>query len=108
MNTKPNFTCDGNATYVIAGGLGGIGQSIAAWLVDRGARTLLLLSRSGAKGPEAMKFINSLQSKGARAIALACDICNESSLRKVLEEWQPQLPPIKGCIQAAMVLRVSQ
>ncbi|KAB8275133.1 beta-ketoacyl synthase [Aspergillus minisclerotigenes] len=105
MNTKPNFTCDGNATYVIAGGLGGIGQSIAAWLVDRGAQTLLLLSRSGAKGPEAMKFINSLQTKDARAIAPACDICNESALRKVLEEWQPQLPPIKGCIQAAMVLR---
>ncbi|KAE8338002.1 KR domain-containing protein [Aspergillus arachidicola] len=105
LNTKPNFTCDGNATYVIAGGLGDIGQSIAAWLVDRGARTPPVLSRSGAKGPEAMKFINSLQSKGERAIAPACDISNESVLRKVLEEWQPQLPPIKGCIQAAMVLQ---
>ncbi|KAE8308536.1 KR domain-containing protein [Aspergillus transmontanensis] len=101
----PNLTCDGNAAYIIAGGLGGIGQSIAAWLVDRGARTLLVLSRSGAKGPEAMKFINSLQSKGERAIAPSCDISNESVLRKVLEEWQPQLPPIKGCIQAAMVFQ---
>ncbi|KAK6837517.1 hypothetical protein RU639_001449 [Aspergillus parasiticus] len=105
LNTKPYLTCDGNAAYIIAGGLGGIGQSIAAWLVDRGARTLLVLSRSGAKGPEAMKFINSLQSKGERAIAPSCDISNESVLRKVLEEWQPQLPPIKGCIQAAMVFQ---
>ncbi|KAE8332871.1 polyketide synthase [Aspergillus sergii] len=105
LNTKPNFTCDGNATYVIAGDLGGIGQNIAAWLVDLGAQTLLVLSRSGAKGPEVMKFINSLHSKGAKAIAPACDISNESVLRKVLEEWQPQLPPIKGRIQAAMVLQ---
>ncbi|KAE8360705.1 hypothetical protein BDV27DRAFT_167683 [Aspergillus caelatus] len=105
LKTKSNFICNGNATYVIAGGLGGIGQSIAAWFVDRGARTLLLLSRSGAKGTEVMKFIDSLQSKGARVIAPACDISNESALRKVLEEWQSQLPPIKGYIQTAMVLQ---
>ncbi|KAE8415268.1 hypothetical protein BDV36DRAFT_298242 [Aspergillus pseudocaelatus] len=105
LKTKSNFICNGNATYVIAGGLGGIVQSIAAWFVDRGARTLLLLSRSGAKGTEVMKFIDSLQSKCAKVIAPACDISNESALRKVLEEWQSQLPPIKGCIQAAMVLQ---
>ncbi|KNG81069.1 putative polyketide synthase [Aspergillus nomiae NRRL 13137] len=105
LDRKPNFTCDGSATYVIAGGLGGIGQSIAAWLVDRGVRNLLLLSRSGAKATESIKFINYLHSKGTRVIAPACDISNESALSRVLEEWQPQLPPIKGCIQAAMVLQ---
>ena len=108
MDRKPNFTCDGSATYVIAGGLGGIGQSIAAWLVDRGVRNLLLLSRSGAKGTESIKFINYLHSKGARVIAPACDISNESALSRVLKEWQSQLPPIKGCIQAAMTLQVRQ
>ncbi|KAE8406292.1 hypothetical protein BDV37DRAFT_292236 [Aspergillus pseudonomiae] len=105
LDRKPNFTCDGSATYVIAGGLGGIGQSIAAWLVDRGVRNLLLFSRSGAERTESIKFINYLHSKGARVIAPVCDISNESALSRVLEEWQSQLPPIKGCIQAAMTLQ---
>ena len=36
-----------DATYLISGGLGGVGLQLATWLVDRGARRLILLSRRG-------------------------------------------------------------
>lgn len=42
VDTKPSFELEADATYLIAGGLGGIGRSIASWLVDRGARNLIL------------------------------------------------------------------
>lgn len=34
--------------YVIAEGLGGLGQGITRWMSQRGARNFILLSRSGA------------------------------------------------------------
>ena len=40
-------TCAGDATYLITGGTGSLGLKVAAWLVDRGARHLVLVSRRG-------------------------------------------------------------
>jgi len=40
-------------TYLITGGLGGFGLATAKWLVEQGADTLALVSRSGAKSDEA-------------------------------------------------------
>jgi hypothetical protein len=44
---RPSF--DPHATYVLAGSLGGVGRSIASWMVDRSARSLAFLSPSGWK-----------------------------------------------------------
>jgi NAD(P)-dependent dehydrogenase (short-subunit alcohol dehydrogenase family) len=49
------------AYYLIAGGLDGIGRSIARWLVDRGARHLILLSRSGPKQAATQKLLLELE-----------------------------------------------
>ncbi|KAF2802983.1 KR-domain-containing protein [Mytilinidion resinicola] len=52
------------ATHAIAGGLGGLGRSIARWMAKRGARHMLLLSRSGGEQPEAAQFIRDMTSQG--------------------------------------------
>lgn len=91
-------------TYVIAGGLGGIGRTIARWMVEKGARYLLLLSRSG--GENAGELVKELETKGATIMAPACNIADIASLQKALTK-AAVLPPIKGCVQAAMFLRVS-
>lgn len=41
--------CDPKKSYVITGGLGGFGLELAHWLVERGARNLVLTSRRGTK-----------------------------------------------------------
>lgn len=41
------FCCSPNNSYLIVGGLGGFGLELADWLVQRGARKLILTSRSG-------------------------------------------------------------
>jgi NAD(P)-dependent dehydrogenase (short-subunit alcohol dehydrogenase family) len=92
---------------VIAGGLGGLGRSIARWIVKRGARNLILLSRSGPKTESAKTLVKDLAAQGAHVTTPACDITNKLLLKAVLHNCTTTLPPVKGCIQASMVLKVS-
>ena len=49
VEALPRTYCDPRKSYVITGGLGGFGLQLTQWLIDRGARTLILTSRSGVK-----------------------------------------------------------
>lgn len=99
----------GNATYVIAGGLGGIGRQIALWMARRGARHLLLLTRTDiGRSPEKMAAVAELESLGVTLQYRVCDISEAPSLRGAVEVAAQCMPPIKGCFQAAMVIQVSQ
>lgn len=99
------FKLSSNASYVLAGGLGGIGRVTAQWLVDHGACNLVLLGRSGAKGREAMSLISQLEAQGAQVYAPPCDVMDAGSVQRVMEEVARIMPPIRGCVQACMVLR---
>ena len=97
-----------DASYVIGGGLGGIGRSLAVWMADRGARHLILLSRSGRITDEVTETLNLLEAKGCNVRVCKCDVSRRGELQKVLEECTSALPPIKGVIQGAMTLDVSR
>ena len=90
---------------MLVDGLGGLGRSIAQWMVDRGAKSIILVSRSGAQKPEAIQALDELIAEGARVIVFACDVADRSRLTAVVEECNKTLPPIRGVIQAAMNLR---
>jgi NAD(P)-dependent dehydrogenase (short-subunit alcohol dehydrogenase family) len=79
---------------------------MAHWMVGKGARNLVFLSRSGAQKEEARNLVKELTAEGARIAAYACDLGDEHRLRLVLEEVSRDFPPIKGVIQGAMVIRV--
>lgn len=97
---------DPNATYVIAGGLGGLGRSIARWLHSKGAMNLILLSRSGlGRNSEAQELVDELAANGVRVECPAIDIVDRGALQSYFEDCQQRLPLIKGCFQSAMVLR---
>ena len=49
VEALPRTYCHPRKSYVITGGLGGFGLELTQWLIDRGARTLILTSRSGVK-----------------------------------------------------------
>ncbi|KAK4194260.1 KR domain-containing protein [Triangularia verruculosa] len=95
---------DPDASYLIAGGLGGLGRTLARWLASRGAKHLILLSRSGPHTPEAQLLLSDLHSLGVQTSTPICDITDLANLRATLISLQSSMPPIKGCIQASMVM----
>lgn len=103
----PPYQFESNASYLLAGGLGGLGRSIARWMAARGAKNLIFLSRSG-KVTESVEEMNAdLKSIGCNVRIFSCDVADADRLRAVVNECSASLPPIKGCIQGSMVLRVS-
>ncbi|KAI0445140.1 hypothetical protein F4803DRAFT_509526 [Xylaria telfairii] len=105
--TKPEtgYQFDPNASYLIAGGFGGIGKSLASWFARNGVRHLILLSRSGATTESAKKLMEELASLKVQVMAPQCDVSDDDSVKKVLGAIAGTMPPIKGCIQSSMVLR---
>ncbi|KAI1483080.1 putative polyketide synthase [Daldinia eschscholtzii] len=95
-----------DATYVIVGGTGGLGGSIAYWMAESGAKNILLLSRSGASKISVSNLLARLGSQGVRVDAWACDVADENQLQKCLDRCKTEnWPAIRGMIQGAMVLR---
>ncbi|EAQ86385.1 hypothetical protein CHGG_07638 [Chaetomium globosum CBS 148.51] len=97
-----------DASYLLVGGVGGLGRSIAHWMMDHGARNLILLSRNASK-QNAGTFITQLREAGCRVVAISCDVASEQSLTRALDRCKNEegLPPIRGVIQGAMVLKDS-
>ncbi|KAI1276492.1 fatty acid synthase S-acetyltransferase [Xylaria sp. FL0933] len=101
---EPSWRFDKNASYLISGGLGGLGRTIIRWMIRKGARNLIVLSRSGPSSQPAAEIISESEHEGAHIVAPCCDVSNLDSLLPVLRDCARTMPPIKGCINAAMVL----
>jgi NAD(P)-dependent dehydrogenase (short-subunit alcohol dehydrogenase family) len=104
----PEVQITREATYILAGGLGGICREIGRWLAEKGAKHLVFLSRSAATGEANIAFIKNLrETYGVNAMAFNCDVADRAPLQGVLDECNKQgLPPVRGCVTGAMVLRV--
>lgn len=74
--------------------------------MKRGARNLILVSRN-AEAADNIPLLNKLKSEGCQAVAKNCDISDAADLEKMVKECDAFMPPIRGVIQAAMVLKVS-
>lgn len=93
-----------DATYIVVGGLGGLGRRIVDWMAENGARHLVIFSRSAQVDPETQSFLDRLGSSGVTVRVDKCDVTSEDSLNQILANIRKTLPPIRGLIQAAMVL----
>ncbi|KAI1085557.1 polyketide synthase [Whalleya microplaca] len=102
---EPTCEFDSAASYVISGGLGGLGRSIARWMVTRGARNLILLSRRGPIEDSARNFVNELKTTCDNVAAPACDVAERDALQRTIDECLTHMPSIKGCIQGSLVLK---
>jgi len=96
-----------DATYLVTGGLGGFGLRTAQWLVEKGAKNLVLLSRRGAVEAEAATAVADLAARGIRVWARACDVGDESAMNGIFAEMAAELPPLRGVIHAAAVIEGS-
>jgi NAD(P)-dependent dehydrogenase (short-subunit alcohol dehydrogenase family) len=110
-SAPPAFRAD--ASYLVTGGLGGIGLQVARWLVAHGARHLVLIGRTGlppeetwpaVEDPEARKRIDvlrALRASGARVRAEAADVADEPAMQALVASIDP---PLAGVFHAAGVI----
>ena len=75
-------------------------------MATRNAKHILLLSRSGTSSEDVNFLIKELGDIGVAVASPPCDVSDAEAVRHVFEECQSSMPPIKGCVQASMVLRV--
>ncbi|MEM6613028.1 MAG: SDR family NAD(P)-dependent oxidoreductase, partial [Cyanobacteria bacterium P01_C01_bin.72] len=105
----PELTLDENGSYLITGGLGGLGILTAQWLAEKGARNLILLGR---RKPSiyAQQEIAKLQQQGINVDIIQTDITDLEALQNNLSPYLPVSSashppiPIRGIIHAAGML----
>ncbi|MFY0728116.1 SDR family NAD(P)-dependent oxidoreductase [Pseudomonas sp. NFX15] len=90
-------------TYLVTGGLSGFGLRTAQWLVEKGARHLVLLGRRGAATEEAQPALAEWREQGISVQALACDITDRAQLRSALASIEASVKPLRGIVHAATV-----
>ena len=90
-------------TYLVTGGLGGIGCAVAEWLADRGAGTIVL---NGRRDPdaEARETIEELRRRGVRVEVELADVTDVAALDAMLARMDAELPPLGGVIHSVGVL----
>lgn len=98
------ITFSAKASYLITGGLGGFGLAVAKWLVNRGAKSLVLTGRNGAATPEAKRLVAELKQLGAKVLVVKADITDEKLVARLFKRVARSLEPLRGIFHAAMVL----
>jgi acyl transferase domain-containing protein/NADPH:quinone reductase-like Zn-dependent oxidoreductase/SAM-dependent methyltransferase/acyl carrier protein/short-subunit dehydrogenase len=100
----PGFEVKADGNYLITGAFGGYGKVLALWLVDCGARHLVLTSRSGASTPEAEKFVAGLQERGVSVRVVPADIGSPDDVKRLFAEIESSGQPLRGTFHLAMVI----
>jgi NADPH:quinone reductase-like Zn-dependent oxidoreductase/acyl carrier protein len=98
------FSVKPDGTYLITGAFGGFGKVVARWLVDLGARHLVLSSRSGASTPGANDFVQSLTGRGVSVRVVAVDVGSSTDLDRLMKEIRSSGQPLLGVFHLAMVI----
>ncbi|MBZ0285294.1 MAG: type I polyketide synthase [Anaerolineae bacterium] len=91
-----------DATYLITGGLRGIGLEVARWLAGHGAKHLVLVGRS-APASEAESVLNELEATGVQIAVFQADVSQVENLETVFSQIAQHMPPLKGVIHCAAV-----
>ena len=92
-----------DATYLITGGLGGLGIVAAEWLAGKGARSITLMGRSNPSAA-AQAAIDALAAQGVRVTVVQGDVANAADVTRALAAHADPARPVRGVIHAAGVL----
>uniref|UniRef100_A0A673MK06 Fatty acid synthase n=1 Tax=Sinocyclocheilus rhinocerous TaxID=307959 RepID=A0A673MK06_9TELE len=91
-------------SYIITGGLGGFGLELAQWLTERGARKLVLTSRSGIRNGYQAKRVREWQAMGIQVLVSTSDVSSMAGTKRLISE-ACRLGQVGGIFHLAMVLK---
>ena len=90
-------------TYLVTGGLGGIGCAVAEWLAGQGAGAIVL---NGRRDPDAAaeETISALRERGITVQVELADVLDVAAVDQMLARIDQELPPLGGVIHSVGVL----
>jgi NADPH:quinone reductase-like Zn-dependent oxidoreductase len=91
-----------SGTYLVTGGLGGLGLATANWLSSRGAGEIVLVGRR-APAPADESQLERIRAAGTRVTVVSCDIGDPESVRALWRDVLDARPPLRGIVHAAGV-----
>ena len=78
-------------------------------MMDNGAKNILLVSRNAESHPDAVELVRTAKTEGCNLQVRNCDVSSDKGLVELLTYCSSaSIPPIRGVINCAMVLDVSQ
>ncbi|MEM1290506.1 MAG: SDR family NAD(P)-dependent oxidoreductase [Cyanobacteria bacterium P01_H01_bin.162] len=102
-HTEAHPPIQSSATYLITGGMGGLGQQVAGWMIAQGARHLLLVGRREPTA-EVREQMQVWQAQGITVETVQADVCEAEALTAVLHQIAASPYPLRGVVHAAGVL----
>ena len=90
-------------TYLVTGGQGGLGGPLLRYLVQAGAREIVVVSRRG-ESPQAEALRGEMKELGARLHVRRADVSRAEELAPIVQEIRTTLPPLRGVLHLAGVL----
>ncbi len=103
LTTSEKIVLQEQNTYLITGGLGALGLQVAQWMVEQGAKHLVLTGRREASDVE-QEVIRKLEQQGGKVLVFPADVSKAQDVAQMLEAIESSLPPVRGIIHAAGVL----
>ena len=113
-------TFHADATYLVVGGLRGLGFDLARWMVARGARHLVLTGRTrlpvraewaalapDSESHQAVQAVRTLEAAGAQVRVHAADVADAAQMQALFDTLKHEGPPVRGVIHAAGVNRAA-
>lgn len=79
---------------------------MARWMVAKGARTIVLVSRSGSVTGRVKELVDELEAVGANIVVRPCNVVNKAEVEELIKTGLEGLPPIRGVVHGTMVLKV--
>jgi NADPH:quinone reductase-like Zn-dependent oxidoreductase/NADP-dependent 3-hydroxy acid dehydrogenase YdfG len=98
---EPSLRLRDDATYLLVGGLDGVGRSIASWFVSNGAKHLAFISRSG-RSEQHEDFCKELEAMGCKIQVFQGSVADADDVKRAVAEAHA---PIRGVINLSMALQ---
>ena len=98
-------------SYLIAGGLGGLGLRVAHWLAEKGARHIVLAGRTALPnrqdwarlvGDARVSSVVNLERVGVKVETVALDVGDAEAMAVLMEKFGREWPPLGGIVHAAV------
>ncbi|CAH1398203.1 unnamed protein product [Nezara viridula] len=104
IRSLPKLYMNPDKSYILVGGLGGLGLELTHWMISRGAKKIILVSRSGVTNGYQNTCICRWKLLGATIVISTTNITDMKGAKSLIEEAN-KLGPVGGIFNLAAVLR---